>query len=62
MHDEEEFIISTMESGANGYLLKNAQAQEIYNAIMSCINTGYYFNTIISKLILDNKINLKMKY
>ena len=34
MNDDERFVSHMMENGANGYLLKNAEPQEIKRAIM----------------------------
>ena len=34
MYEDERFVYHLMENGANGYLLKNAEPQEIRRAIM----------------------------
>lgn len=52
MYDDEKFVIHLMEIGANGYLLKNAEAEEIRKAIYSVHETGYYFNNIVSNALL----------
>ncbi|UOE47332.1 response regulator transcription factor [Mucilaginibacter sp. SMC90] len=52
MYDDEKFVIHLMEIGANGYLLKNAEADEIRKAIYSVHETGYYFNNIVSNALL----------
>lgn len=59
MHGDEEYITIMMEAKANGYLLKNADPEEIYKAIVSCMNTGFYFNNTINPLLLKNILNLK---
>lgn len=62
MHGDEEYITFMMEAKANGYLLKNAEPEEIYKAILSCMNTGYYFNNTINPLLLKNILNLKQQH
>ena len=51
-HDQEKFIVHLMELGAAGYLLKNAQFEEVCNAIHSVNETGYYFNDLVSQVML----------
>ncbi len=65
MYDEEKFIIHLMENGANGYLLKNADSEEIRKAVHSVYETGYYFNDLINKALLKKlviKSNLKPNF
>lgn len=47
-----------MEIGANGYLLKNADSNEIIKSIYSVYETGYYFNDLVNKALLK-KLLLK---
>src|SRR5688500_16782035 len=42
MYDDEEFVVSAIENGANGYLTKDDAPEEISKAIGSVMNTGYY--------------------
>lgn len=56
MYDDEKFVIHLMEIGANGYLLKNAEAEEIRRAIYSVHETGYYFNNIVSNALLKKLV------
>ncbi|WP_413666798.1 response regulator [Mucilaginibacter sp. Mucisp86] len=56
MYDDEKFVIHLMEIGANGYLLKNAEAEEIRRAIYSVYETGYYFNNIVSNALLKKLV------
>jgi DNA-binding NarL/FixJ family response regulator len=41
-----------LEAGANGYLVKNADAEEIKTALHACKETGYYFSDYVSNLML----------
>jgi DNA-binding NarL/FixJ family response regulator len=54
-----------MEIGANGYLLKNADSDEIGKAIYAVHENGYYFNDIVSKALLKKLVikgNLKPSF
>jgi DNA-binding NarL/FixJ family response regulator len=52
MYEDDKFIIHMMENGANGYLLKNADSDEIKKSIYSVHETGYYFNDLVNKALL----------
>jgi len=52
MFEDEQFILRILEAGANGYLTKNAEPEEIRNAIHSAYDEGYYFNNQVSKVML----------
>ena len=56
MSDEEELILHLLEAGANGYLMKDAEAAEIRQAIYSCHEEGQYFNSFTSNLLLRKLI------
>jgi len=56
MYDDPKFIIHLMENGANGYLLKNAEPEEIRRAIYSAHETGYYFNDIVNKALIKKLV------
>jgi DNA-binding NarL/FixJ family response regulator len=44
VYDQERFIIKMIEAGANGYLIKNCESEELTTAIRSVHATGFYFN------------------
>ena len=52
MYDDEKFVYHMMENGANGYLLKNAEPQEIRRAIMDVYEKGYYLNNFVNRILL----------
>lgn len=67
MHDEEEMVIHLVEMGANGFLPKNEDIDNVINAIHSVVESDYYFNDKFSKgmlrsLISDDKISPKFNY
>lgn len=56
MYDDDKYILSMMKAGARGYLLKNAEPDEIVGAIQSVQDKGFYFNdhlsmTMVKKLL-----------
>jgi DNA-binding NarL/FixJ family response regulator len=65
MYDDDKFIIHLMENGANGYLLKNAEPDEIIKSIYAVKENGYYFNDVVNKALLKKlvlKNNLKPSF
>jgi DNA-binding NarL/FixJ family response regulator len=54
MHNNEEFITSSLKAGAIGYLSKDIQSAELMEAIHSVMNGKIYFNKEISQTILNN--------
>jgi DNA-binding NarL/FixJ family response regulator len=52
MYDDKETITRMMEYGANAYLTKTADADEIYKAIISCMNSDFYFNELVNSAVL----------
>lgn len=52
MHEDERFVSHLMENGANGYLLKNAEPQEIRKAIMDVFEKGYYLNNFVNRILI----------
>ncbi len=56
MHEQEEYVIHLMESGANGYLLKNASPGEIKKAIHCVHENDYYFNDLVSATLLKKLV------
>jgi DNA-binding NarL/FixJ family response regulator len=58
MYDDQEMISRMMEMGANAYLTKTTDPEEIYNAILTCMNDDFYFNDLVNKAVLM-KLQLK---
>lgn len=52
MYDDTEFVELAIENGANGYLSKDDDAEEIQLAIRSAVETGYYLNDRTSKMFI----------
>lgn len=60
MYEDERFVSHLMENGANGYLLKNAEPQEIRKAIMDVFEKGYYLNNFVNRILIK-KAHSKQK-
>ena len=56
MHDDEQLILHMLEAGANGFLIKNTDADEIRLALRACHENGYYFSDHISSLMLKKLV------
>ena len=52
MYDDKETISKMMEYGANAYLTKTTDADEIYTAITSCVKDGIYINDLVNAAVL----------
>ncbi len=57
MHEDERFVTHLMENGANGYLLKSTDPQEIKKAIMDVVSKGYYLNNFVNRILLKRAHN-----
>jgi len=52
MHNEDKYIVDMMKAGASGYLLKNAEPEEIIEAIQTVYDKGFYFNEHLSVTLI----------
>lgn len=57
MHDEETMILRVMELGANGYLLKGMEPEELEAALRTAYRTGYYLSDKVSRAMLQRVIS-----
>ena len=53
MHDDKEYIRQIVNSGAKGYILKNAAQEDILKAIEAVYNGGAFFSPEVSRVILE---------
>ncbi len=53
MHEEPEYIIKAARSGANGYLLKNVDYEELHRAIETILTGQKYFNLHVSSILTE---------
>lgn len=66
MYNEDKYILDMMKAGASGYLLKNAEPQEIIDAVFTVYKKGFYFNehlsiTLIKQLMEKSSLKTKGK-
>lgn len=54
MMDDHSMITKLMELGANSYLTKTSDSEIIYEAIKTCYEQEYYFNSLTNKALLNN--------
>ncbi len=59
MVDDQSMITKLMELGANSYLTKTSDSEIIYEAIKTCFEQEYYFNSLTNKALL---VNLKQRH
>jgi DNA-binding NarL/FixJ family response regulator len=56
MEDDEQYILHLISEGVNGYLLKNADPDEMEKAILKVVENGYYFSENISTLVVKGMV------
>jgi DNA-binding NarL/FixJ family response regulator len=54
MHEEREYVQKALKAGADGYLLKNIQREELENAIHTVYKGGKYFSPAITAILADS--------
>lgn len=54
MVDDNSMITKLMELGANSYLTKTSDSEIIYEAIKTCYEQEYYFNSLTNQALLNN--------
>ena len=59
MYDDQEMITKMMEMGANAYLTKTTDPEEIYQAIITCMNDDFYFNELVNKAVMGKLMQRK---
>ena len=59
MYDSEEYILSAVDAGAIGYLLKDAPKEEILEAIRTVARGEKYFNSSVSSIIINGYLKSK---
>lgn len=57
MHDSEEYVVQSIQAGADGYLLKGASKAEFLKALQKVAAGGKYFSGDISSILINNFTN-----
>lgn len=61
VHGEEEFVARMVQKGINGYLVKNADLEEVRKAIETAYTKGFYFNDIVVRILQSGALQKKQK-
>ncbi len=61
MHDSEEYVLNSIEAGADGYLLKGSSKIEFLKALHTVASGSKYFSGDISSIIINNLTHKKSK-
>lgn len=59
MYDDQQTISKMMENGANAFLTKTTDPDEIYHAIHTCMNDDFYFNQLVNNAVMGRLLHKK---
>jgi len=54
MHEEGDYVVKSVQTGASGYLFKNVESAELEKAIRTVAKGEKYFNPTVSQLLIEN--------
>lgn len=57
MHHTREYVIQSIQAGADGYLLKGSSKEEFVKAVNTIAGGGKYFTGDISEILISNFVN-----
>ena len=57
MHDDEEYILQSVDSGASGYLLKGSSKEEFLRAVRTVQAGEKYFSAEVSQVFVNNYLH-----
>ena len=57
MHSSQEYVIQSLQAGANGYVVKQADASDVLAAIRAVIAGGAYLSPAISQYLIDDYLS-----
>lgn len=57
MHDSEEYVVQSIQAGADGYMLKGASKAEFLKALYAVASGKKYFSGDISTIIMNNFVS-----
>jgi len=61
MHDEEEYISTSIKNGADGYILKDSEEEEFITAIRTVAKGEQYYTPSVSKIMVKGYIRKMTK-
>lgn len=59
MHDDEDYVLQAIESGALGYLLKGSSKEEFLKAVRTVHRGEKYFSADVARVFIDSYLNVK---
>jgi DNA-binding NarL/FixJ family response regulator len=59
MHDDEDYVLQSVECGASGYLLKGSSKEEFLKAVRTVHAGGQYFSADVSKVFVNSYLNTR---
>lgn len=59
MYDDQQMISNMMGIGANAYLPKTSDTEEIYKAIIACMSNQYYYSSIVNDALVRSQFEKK---
>ncbi len=54
IHDEPAYVLKAIQLGADGYVLKNADHEELIRAVETIYQGQKYYSSVISNIVIDN--------
>jgi DNA-binding NarL/FixJ family response regulator len=57
MHDDEDYVLQSVESGASGYLLKGSSKEEFLKAVRTVHAGGQFFSADVSRVFVNNYLS-----
>lgn len=61
MYDQETMIIKMIKAGAKGYILKDADPDELEKALNDIVNRGFYYSDNVGQILL-NQLQVEEKH
>jgi DNA-binding NarL/FixJ family response regulator len=61
IHDDDEIVLRAVKSGASGYVMKNASADELIRAVRHVAEGGRHFDEVVVKAFLRDEQRAKDK-
>lgn len=56
IHENEEYVQEMILAGADGYVVKNAEKQEIFDGVRAVVNNEAFFSSAVSKVLINGLI------
>ncbi len=54
MHEEREYVLQAIKTGAQGYLLKNVEHEELERAIRTVYDGGKYYSSFVTHILAES--------